>query len=472
MKWSLFLLLLAFGYGSAQSLERSLPRRARLDPQSVISQYRTTPKGISPGQRDFVLGKCHAFLNEEDRAIGYFRRAHDYFEARRDTAAAVDAGLEAYRIISSVEDYERFGKAYLEEYRRYARRSGSPRRLAICHMEDAANTADTDPTPNRTAAHYSRAMAYAIAANDPDLIGRIHANVGKMWNDFGQYGKARAALDRSLPYVKASGDGFRLFAHHFNYGNSYLHQGAYDRALAWFQKAETVPLAYYQRRSLRKLYEKIETAADSLGDENLRRRYHQKHKALNEALNDPQHLFPTYAEDQRKEAEAKDREISFLKKLKNRFDRHRTVFSALLTAVFVLALYSFIRWKKVDRNRRKLERSKQEIEIEHSRTVEQLEKVSQLVIEDHIVLKNHSKLYLDKLMYIKADDHYLHFVPVEGKPSFLRGTLAEIADGLPPNFRRSHRSYIVNLNFVKSANSRAIILKNNEALPVSRGFKL
>nr|WP_225990368.1 LytTR family DNA-binding domain-containing protein [Flavobacterium sp. SaA2.13] len=112
------------------------------------------------------------------------------------------------------------------------------------------------------------------------------------------------------------------------------------------------------------------------------------------------------------------------------------------------------------------------MEAEHIKTIEQLEKVKQLVIEEHIVLKNKVKIHLGNLMYIKSEDHYLNFIPFEGKKQFIRGKISEIVEELPPNFVKCHRSYIVNTNYIETSSSKGIILTNKEQIPVSRNFKL
>jgi DNA-binding LytR/AlgR family response regulator len=142
-------------------------------------------------------------------------------------------------------------------------------------------------------------------------------------------------------------------------------------------------------------------------------------------------------------------------------------------------MYSFVRWKKVDYRKRKLEQEnmqvqeeKMKIEVLHSRTVEELEKVKSIVTEGYIILKDGMKIYLNDLMYVKSEDHYLHAFSQDGKKHFVRGKLSHIQAELPPNFAKCHRSYIVNTNYIQSVQQGFLTLKNKEEIPVSRGFKL
>ena len=119
-----------------------------------------------------------------------------------------------------------------------------------------------------------------------------------------------------------------------------------------------------------------------------------------------------------------------------------------------------------------MQEEKTEIEEIHHKTVEELEKVKNIVTEGYITLKDKTKVYLNDLMYVKSEDHYLHAFTQDGKRHFVRGKLSQILQELPPNFVKCHRSYIVNKNYIQSAHQGFITLKNKSEVPVSRSFKL
>jgi len=118
----------------------------------------------------------------------------------------------------------------------------------------------------------------------------------------------------------------------------------------------------------------------------------------------------------------------------------------------------------------KLDLEKESLQIEHTQTIQELEKVKQLVIEDHIVLKNRTKIYLKELLYIKAEDHYLQLYTSK-KKEFVRGKISEIIKELPPNFTQVHRSFIVNKNSIVSNNGTSVFLEGKIEIPLSRNFK-
>ncbi len=111
------------------------------------------------------------------------------------------------------------------------------------------------------------------------------------------------------------------------------------------------------------------------------------------------------------------------------------------------------------------------LEEEKSETLQKLDELKEVVIKNHIVLKDKTKVYIADLLYVKADDHYLHIFTSEGKNHFVRGKLSQIKQELPPNFIQCHRSYIVNTNFIKRINKESLTLISKDTIPLSRSFK-
>ncbi|BEV05947.1 LytTR family DNA-binding domain-containing protein [Chryseobacterium gambrini] len=93
-----------------------------------------------------------------------------------------------------------------------------------------------------------------------------------------------------------------------------------------------------------------------------------------------------------------------------------------------------------------------------------------MVIEDHTVLKNKANVYLNELIYIKAEDHYL-LLFTSKKKEFVRGKISEIIKELPPNFVQTHRSYIVNKNLITNISFQSVVLNGKIEIPLSRNFK-
>lgn len=136
----------------------------------------------------------------------------------------------------------------------------------------------------------------------------------------------------------------------------------------------------------------------------------------------------------------------------------------LLGGVLLLAGLLFFFYKK---NKNKA----QHLEQENIKTTKEIEELKNIIIKNYIILKDKTKIYIEDLLYIKSEDHYLSIVTNNAKNHLVRGKLAKIIDELPPNFVQCHRSYIVNKNFIKQVNTKIIILVNKDQIPLSRGHK-
>lgn len=139
----------------------------------------------------------------------------------------------------------------------------------------------------------------------------------------------------------------------------------------------------------------------------------------------------------------------------------------LIVSIITLILLSALIYYNWSLSKRK----NKNLEEERTETIERLKELKSIVIKNHIILKDKTKIYISDLMYIKSDDHYLNFYTSEGKKHFVRGKISQIKKELPPNFIQSHRSYIVNRNFIKQITNSELFLINNTDIPISRSFK-
>lgn len=92
--------------------------------------------------------------------------------------------------------------------------------------------------------------------------------------------------------------------------------------------------------------------------------------------------------------------------------------------------------------------------------------------ERYLTLKSKAVLTLDQIIYIKSDGHYLEYkLDDQVYPEIDRNKIKELLLELPENFIQTHRSYIVNAEYIKMKYSNKIILTNGEEIPLSRTYK-
>ena len=83
--------------------------------------------------------------------------------------------------------------------------------------------------------------------------------------------------------------------------------------------------------------------------------------------------------------------------------------------------------------------------------------------------KGFEVLNLHEIIYCKAEESYTHFVTNEGVILASKTFRDSCVNLLEPTFIRVHKSYIVNVNFVKSFNTAeySLVPVNGETIPVS-----
>lgn len=489
MRYQAIFLFLISTYTYGQNLNFWLTKEAEENPEAFISKAATIKPATAADAAGnlYVLGKCYSYLNKEDIALKYLIQSKKEFERIKLTDQASDVALEIHTVISSQENYDKYGNTFLDEYYKYATKTNSNEKLANLWNEIGKNyyskfnfeTRSNPAVLDSAEAYFKKGLYHANYIDNDIVKAKLYSNLGTLENTRNNFGLARDYLNSAKVYSSESGDKYSQFINYFTYGNNYFLDKNYPEAIKWFKKAEEIKIPKYKAKSVRLLYKKLMEAYDIVNDQPNRKKYQQLYLTLDTSIKDREQNIAIHDINIKYQVAQKDQQISSLEKFRDKFYKNRLIFSLLLFLVFLLALYSFVRWKRLDFRKQTLElekqrvqEEKQQIEEKHSITVQELEKVKSIVTEGYIVLKDKSKVYLKDLMYIKSEDHYLHTYSNDGKSQFVRGKLSQILTELPPNFVKCHRSYIVNTNYIQSVQKGFMVLKNKTEIPVSRGFKL
>jgi DNA-binding LytR/AlgR family response regulator len=92
----------------------------------------------------------------------------------------------------------------------------------------------------------------------------------------------------------------------------------------------------------------------------------------------------------------------------------------------------------------------------------------------YITIKSEYKminLAVDRIMYIESKDDYVKIYLSDGKFIMSKITTKSMMDKLPSSvFIRIHRSYVVNIHFVRSISSTSLMIENKE-FPIGKKFK-
>lgn len=87
------------------------------------------------------------------------------------------------------------------------------------------------------------------------------------------------------------------------------------------------------------------------------------------------------------------------------------------------------------------------------------------------VEKENMKIKYNEIKYFVIYSHYINIETVKGEISYKK-KISDLEKELPEEqFVRCHRSYIVNLHYVKSVGKDSLTLDDNITIPISRGKK-
>ena len=242
-------------------------------------------------------------------------------------------------------------------------------------------------------------------------------------------------------------------------------EGKFDQAKHGLLKALKSKLVLGNPRFRKIIYQNLQKCyeAQRVSDSSLY--YSKKVNEMTEVIDRIDYAERKREIDSKYQLAAKNEEISNLSTQKKSLKKSlNTLLPVLGISILILAILFMLYLK--------FKKKSSSLQEEKSETLQKLDELKQLVIKNHIVLRDKTKVYIADLVYIKAEDHYLKLFLSDGKNHLVRGKIKTIKEELPPNFLQCHRSFIVNSNYVKQTNNaKSLILINGEILPISRSFK-
>ncbi|MGZ2368463.1 response regulator [Ancylomarina sp. YFZ004] len=96
-----------------------------------------------------------------------------------------------------------------------------------------------------------------------------------------------------------------------------------------------------------------------------------------------------------------------------------------------------------------------------------------IIVKDALFFKNKNvfhKIKFEDILYLKSDHVYVEIHNTKGKHFVHRGSISSLMGKLPPNFFRTHRSYVVNLDYLESINEQSVLVEGHE-LPIGKTFR-
>ena len=418
------------------------------------------------------IAELYANINCEDSAYATYYKIFEKEKTKRtlNQEQYKELLFQLHRTESSKHNYEKDRRFFLKELQLASKNDASDKWFAKIEYENFKDI-------------FSDSLKYEIALAKIKIIQKTNfyktndefraltlLGLGNLYTSLLQYDLSEKVLNESLLLTRKNNDFLHQTYALINLGVNERVRGNYKKALFYLNQTDNISNKKYNIKISRIVAFQKLLVYEALNDTTAAKKQDKLYVKLDSLVNDFAKNSNFYEIDVKFQTKEKDLKIKQLDDLENRFVRNKILYGILIFLVFLLALYSFIRWKKVDRTKRILALEKEKAERATKETSDELETVKKKSIIEHIVLKNKSKVYLDDLLYIRADDHYLELI-TKNKKETTRGSLKEIATQLPPNFFRCHKSYIVNTNMIKTNNTKEIIMQNNDIIPTSKNYE-
>lgn len=307
-----------------------------------------------------------------------------------------------------------------------------------------------------SADHYLK-KAYQIFKNTdykPE-IALYHQNQGNIYLLQNQYDSAQHYLFKSLRMFKELYNPKGIAESYSIIGDMKIAQGAYDLAIQYLDSAINLSIEKKLKFKYDRFYSSLAKAYEEKGDyKNANKfiRFEQRYRDSLFTINS----VKTIEEILTKYEVNKKDELIAIKSEGEAFYKSLSFYIMIVMIILIMAILALYYRSKT--TQKKIDKQRAEIEQNHLQLIE---------------LKSRAVLPLEEITSIKSDGHYLEFyLANKNKPEIDRNRIKEILTDLPPSkFVQIHRSYIVNIQYIKIKYASRVLMMDGRELPVSRTYK-
>jgi hypothetical protein len=378
------------------------------------------------------IAELYANINMEDSAYATYYKV---FEKEKINKTINDEQykellFQLHRTESSKHNYEKDRRFFLKELQLASENDASDKWFSKINYENFKDIYADSLKYEMALAKIKTIQNTNFYKTNDEFRAITLLGLGNLYTTLLQYELSEKALNESLRLARKNNDFLHQIYTLINLGVNERMRGNYEKALKFIDNAEAIPNKKYQIKIARIIaFQKLLNYLN-LKDTVAAKKQKIAYNKLEGLINDFAKNSNFYEIDVRFQTKEKDARISKLNDLESRFVRNKILYGILIFVVFLLALYSFLRWKKVDKAKQLLALEKIKAEQVTLETQKELKTVKKKSVTEHITLKNKAIVQLENLLYIRADDHYLELI-TNTKKEITRGSLKEITEQLP-----------------------------------------
>lgn len=423
------------------------------------------------------LGVVNTYLGNPDKALRYFLKSDSIYKKLEDRESQIRINTSMGNLYLEQKKYteaEKFYSQGLEIAKDLNYKTG----ILDC-QSSLANLYNEEKKYAEAITLSEKFIHTSKSIENLDYEMKGLKLLGDAYSGLNDYHTAIKKYNQSLNLANQNSDVFYQISNNNSLGKTYLNLQDYTVAEQFCTKGYNLGrTSKYADLTIESCDCLISIFEDSQHDKNALKWLKVKTSIADSLERTKKEIAFKQIETRNKVAK-KDEKIAELNSQKSKLEQ---IFSTYLLPILILLLllasvlfffYKKSKSKVVELEEESLTTSQkiQELKEKSGIASQKIEELKKNVLKNHIILKNNTKIYISNLIYIKSEDHYLNFCLSNGEKHFVRGNLKDIQAELPPNFVRNHRSYIVNVNFIKKVNSNHIELMFNIQIPLSKSYK-
>jgi signal transduction histidine kinase len=244
-------------YLQKRQMAKSIEVLKKIDTTQLTNQYKAWFY--------YVLGDSYGYRNSEEKEFELKLKAQELFKENKNDVMSNQVNYDLHYLLDSQKFLDYDGESYLKIFFENAKKKNIPEQLLTAHLAlSLFNLSSSDD--ERRLFHLDEATQYAKQIGTPEAFYKLHNYKTVIFQNTGEYQKARVHADSLLYYAKLSNSPDRMDSSLKNSAAVYRLQGDFSQAVQELLKAEQLPITEnrYNRKS--HLYEYLSLNYKSLGE--------------------------------------------------------------------------------------------------------------------------------------------------------------------------------------------------------------
>ncbi len=345
--------MVSFSFGQTATLKEfeKYVKEKDIARASFISDKLLTAKftAAETARYNYLNANLYALNNKDNLAYRYYIAAKDQYKAIDSLDQEAQINIELVSLLLAIDGNTMDYQTFLHEYIAYAQRKKSPDYLSNAYMQAGKSFYDRQPLV--AVQYFKKAERENLKTTDDIFRARILLNMGATYatDSLRKFDLALNAYREALKiYEKHQLTDYISYVY-INYGVTYTKMKAFDKALFYFFKADSIPNKEFKAKTKEALYGYMTKAYEGKGDYKNALAFVLKQKELKEQLDEKEQkkaINENYIWYKTKEKEKENLA------LKDRLQTNRIIVYAAIGLLLLTLLSGILIFKNISKKKK------------------------------------------------------------------------------------------------------------------------